>query len=82
MELHEGLLADLELVEVTPWGAGDAGKRSFGRTPFSLLFRGPKELRAPQQIYKLAHAELGALEIFLVPLRPDANGTKFEAVFA
>lgn len=52
------------------------------RAPFSLLFRGPPEPILPQAIYALEHATLGVSEIFLVPLAPDADGTRYEAVFA
>lgn len=48
---------------------------------FSLLFRGPRDASIPQGIHKLRHMQLGALQLFLVPLAPDALGTRFEAVF-
>jgi hypothetical protein len=51
------------------------------RQSFSLLFRGPKGCYLPQKIYNLEHEKLGALSIFLVPLQPDAEGSRFEAVF-
>lgn len=52
------------------------------RAPFSLVFRSPGERRhAPQQIYTVRHGELGALEIFLVPIGPDEGGMRYEAVF-
>jgi hypothetical protein len=51
------------------------------RRPFSILFRGPPGPSLPQRIYRLEHAEMGALELFLVPLGPDAEGTRYEAVF-
>lgn len=51
------------------------------REPFSLVFLGPSEPILPQQIYRLEHDELGELEIFLVPIAQDADGTRYEAVF-
>jgi len=48
---------------------------------FSLLFHGPQSPFMPQSIYKLQHAELGALEIFLVPVARDQDGFEYEAVF-
>ena len=53
-----------------------------GRAPFSLLFCGPLAPLLPQRIYPLQHAELGVLEIFIVPLGPDDAGMRYEAVFA
>ena len=51
------------------------------REQFSLHFRGPMTPALPQQIYRLEHPQLGALEIFLVPIRRDASGMIYEAVF-
>jgi hypothetical protein len=74
----------LELVEVQrasyadePAAVGPAGRRE----PFNLLFRGPRSPYARQGIHRLEHDELGTLEIFLVPLGPDASGMRYEAVF-
>jgi hypothetical protein len=48
---------------------------------FSLFFHGPQTPFMPQAIYKLQHAELGVLEIFLVPVAKDKDGFQYEAVF-
>lgn len=48
---------------------------------FSLLFHGPQTPFMPQATYRLQHAELGALEIFLVPVARDQDGFQYEAVF-
>ncbi len=68
---------DLVLTAATP-----TGEQPGGRVPFSLLFDGPPRPLLPQAIYPLAHAELGALEIFIVPLGQDAEATRYEAIFA
>jgi hypothetical protein len=52
------------------------------RQPFSLVFRGPGEELLPQSTYLLEHPELGALQIFLVPISRDEGGARYEAVFA
>lgn len=52
-----------------------------GRQPFSLTFRGPAEPVLPQGTYRLEHAELGALDIFVVPIGHSADATSYEAVF-
>jgi hypothetical protein len=69
----------VELTLVTVEGHGEA--RDGGRAPFSLLFRGPQGLLAEQRIYRLEHETLGALEVFVVPVQPDADGSLFEIVF-
>ena len=45
--------------------------------PFRLLFRGPSLPILPQCIYPLEHAELGRLELFIVPIGPG----QYEAIF-
>lgn len=65
----------LVLAACEPAGQG------LGRQAFSLSFLGPAEPTLPQQIHRLGHGELGALELFLVPLGRDADGTRYEAVF-
>jgi hypothetical protein len=51
--------------------------------PFSVYFRGPRTPVLQQQIYRLAHDQMPALEIFLVPVGPDpkVGGMLYEAVF-
>jgi hypothetical protein len=51
--------------------------------PFSAYFLGPRTPILPQQIYKVAHDQMGALDLFLVPIGPDpkAGGMVYEAVF-
>jgi hypothetical protein len=79
-QLRSGAAAPLrlELVEATAFARASVGAR---RTPFSLLFRGPQQPVLPQRIYPLEHDRLGRLEIFLVPLGPEGEGMRYEAVF-
>lgn len=51
------------------------------RVPFSLLFNGPLQPIMPQMIYRLEHAQLGSLEIFMVPVGPNADGMQYEVIF-
>lgn len=79
LRLEDRTLA-LELVEVKPY-VGEAG-RTPRRQPFSLFFRGPREVYLPQQIVPLHHPVLGQLDIFVVPVGLEADGYRYEAVFA
>lgn len=74
---------DLELIEVKSIKMVDENRDGDMRQePFRLTFRGgPKDAYIPQQILKLTHDELGDLEIFLVPLGPDSDGMRYEAIF-
>ena len=85
----EPLVGDRFDVEATPApvaftlvSATAAGEWPGGRTPFSLVFLGPGEPLLPQATYALRHAVLGVLEIFLVPIARDADGVRYEAIFA
>ncbi|MDB4950223.1 MAG: hypothetical protein JWM27_2872 [Gemmatimonadetes bacterium] len=51
------------------------------RTPFSLLFRGPGGGYLPQDVYRVKGGELEEMELFLVPLGQDDDGTIYQAVF-
>jgi hypothetical protein len=69
----------LELAKATPLGSGMPG----GRAPFRLLFLGPAGAgAAAQRTWPLAHAALGRLDIFLVPLGPVQGRMQYEAIFA
>ena len=45
------------------------------------MFASGPGLYLPQAIYPLHHPQLGTLEIFLVPIKPDKRGSLFQAVF-
>ena len=79
LRLPDAEAVTLTLREVTPLGPAAASYP--GRRPFSLLFAGPQDVRLPQSIYPLRHTALGALDLFLVPIRETADGRHYEAVF-
>ena len=71
---------ELRLAEVE--SLADANRHPVGRRePFSLLFRGPLSPWVAQRTWALEHPTLGRLEVFLVPLGPDAEGMRYEAIF-
>jgi uncharacterized protein DUF6916 len=78
LRLAEAQAIELELTQVTPFDYGEIGPR---REPFSLVFRGPRKLLLPQRTFHLEHDEMPALDLFLVPIGPDAQGLCYEAVF-
>lgn len=51
------------------------------RTPFSLVFRDDAQDHLPQQTVAIAHAEMGAFDLFVVPLGPAPEGMRYEAIF-
>ena len=74
----DGLWADL--VEVQALG----GPPFNSRQPFSLLFAGPPAPAPalPQRTYRLAHARMPELALFLVPIGADAAGLRYQAIFS
>jgi hypothetical protein len=63
---------EAELIEVT-----EIAREPGDRAPFSLVFHGGPSPPLPQRVYPVQHEQLGAIEIFLVPIAPD----RYEAVF-
>lgn len=51
------------------------------RPPFVLIFHNQSETLFPQGIYAMRHPELGAVDIFLVPIERGAPGFVYQAVF-
>ncbi len=65
---------EVELIEITGFGSSPENQ-------FSIVFRGPHDPLLPQSIYKVEHDQLGASDIFLVPIRKDKDGLYYEAIF-
>ena len=69
---------ELELTEVKSY-VGKENEQS-GMERFSLFFTGPDRY-LPQHVYQIEHEQMGALELFLVPVGKLDNGFRYEAVF-
>lgn len=65
----------LELTEANPAPCAP------GQESFSLIFTGPKDFILPQQTYTVTHENLGAGNLFLVPVKQTETGIKYEAFF-
>ncbi|HEX6710079.1 MAG TPA: hypothetical protein VF068_07070 [Rubrobacter sp.] len=70
---------DVELISATGLG-GSTGEET-SRQPFSIVFRGPRDVLLPQRIYKMEHEGIGTFVLFLVPIGPDEKGLRYEAIF-
>jgi hypothetical protein len=77
--LPEGDDVALRLIEARSLGPSPAEGM---RAPFSIIFRGPADRPLGQGTHHVAHDDVGAFELFLVPIQPDAVGPLYEAVFA
>ena len=81
IRMSDGSTVETHLIDVRDMGS-ERSRESDRRTPFSLIFRGPREPVLAQQILDMENQTLGALSIFLVPVGPDEHGMRYEAVFA
>jgi len=75
---------ELELVEAVQYRrtnppAGSANNQDYER--FSLLFAGPADKPLPQMLHPFSHDQLGAFQLFIVPIRRDQGKLYYEAVF-
>ena len=53
-----------------------------GREQFSALFVGPAEPIWPQGTYRFAHAALGEVDLFMVPVGRGSEGIEYEVCFS
>lgn len=67
---------EIELIEAV----ASVGK-AFSRPPFSVVFRLPEEIAMQQRTFHIEHDDLGAMDLFLVPIGPGKTGIQCEAVF-
>jgi hypothetical protein len=74
----ERLTVTLESADLVP-GDGDPRRT---RAPFSLIFRVPQGARLAQGTYVIEREGFGAIDIFLVPILPDRDGPRLQAIFA
>ncbi len=51
------------------------------RRPFALTFVAPREPLLESRIYRMIHAEIGEIELFISPFRQDHDCTLYETVF-
>lgn len=79
-EFPNGAKVELRLVSAAKVMESEAAR--LDRHPFSLYFVGPKSYQLQQHIYHVTHEQLGAMDIFLVPVGQDAQTYQYEAVFA
>ena len=78
-EFPNGAKVELRLTSAAKVMESEAAR--LDRQPFSLFFIGPKSYMLQQHIYHITHEQLGAMDIFLVPVGEDAEKYQYEAVF-
>lgn len=73
----------LDLALVSAQAVGSSRRSGAVRErAFSVVFLGPAGAPIlPQATYRLEHEEMGALDLFLVPVGIDGGRAQYEAVF-
>lgn len=71
---------DRETIELQLYEVAE-GRSTPTQEQFSLFFHGPKETNLGQGTFDLEHDQMGAFPLFLVPIGPDEQGMRYQAVF-
>jgi hypothetical protein len=79
LRLPDGATQDLELVEIRDFGRRATANGELSNYGLTFLARAQAPL--PQAIYRLEHALLEPMDVFLVPIGRDAEGIRYEAIF-
>lgn len=72
---------ELCLIDVKGYEDRSESGSESGMERFSIFFSGPGDRCLPQKTYALEHDQMGAFDIFLVPIGRDDRGYSYEAVF-
>ena len=75
VQVDENTSVALELADVSEL------KQYPRQEEFTLLFRGPAEAFLEQGVRSFTHDRMGQFELFIVPVKQDAQGFYYEAVF-
>ncbi len=53
------------------------------QSPFTVLFRGPRNVKLPQRVYRMTEPSFAEpLDIFIVPISLETDGYHYQAVFS
>ncbi len=69
-EIVQAVLAKISELLISP-----------GQERFSVVFRAPNQPFLSQGMRRLEHDQIGAFDLFLVPIGRDEQGIQYEAVF-
>ena len=72
---EENIPVELELIEISEL------KLYPKQEEFSLVFRSPLNMFLSQGVHNFTHEQMGQFELFIVPIRQDAQGFYYQAIF-
>ena len=79
VELESPKPIEIKLISVTPRKIEPHEQAGMER--FSVVFASPADIFLPQNTYRITHPEMGELDVFLVPIKQEADGFRYEAVY-
>ena len=74
-QVDENTHVDLELITISEL------KLYPQQEEFALEFRGPLDMFLGQGVRKFTHDQMGQFELFIVPIKQDAQGFYYEVIF-
>ena len=82
-QLHTTFRVCVPGAPILPLELSEAVEKNFvpHAEQFSLIFRSSASGYIPQGTYTFEHDKLGAFDLFLVPIGPDAIGMRYEVIF-
>ena len=82
VEVASATTVELELIAAESTGDADRDRSTVPRYEnFSLLFAGPTAQALPQRTYLFEHDQLGAFDLFIVPIAAEKGTIRYQAVF-
>jgi hypothetical protein len=75
VQVDENTPVELDLIEVSEL------KVYPQQEEFTLTFRGPLNAFLDQGVRPFKHDQMGEFEVFIVPIKQDAEGFYYEAIF-
>ena len=75
VETNEGAQVELELIAISEL------KLYPQQEEFTIVFRGPSDSFLGQGSRNFTHDQMGRFDLFIVPVRQDAQGFYYEAIF-
>lgn len=75
IRLNDATAIDAELIEVSEHLVSPRQER------FAIVFRISNEQMLTQGLAPIEHDQMGAFQLFIVPIGRDEHGTSYEAVF-
>lgn len=70
------------LAEVRAWGPSAPENDPDYFQPFTITFQSAITEYLTQATYRISSARMGEHDIFIVPLGPNAQGMRYEAIFS